>query len=141
MVYHDISLVSICGLRGTLYVQRARNAEGVSVQAEGPYEAKEVADSWLMIYPEGQEPQFPLRFRTDITAQRTHVGSVDVTAKVRSLTDSRPRMRPRASARAQAEVRVTAPPGTRFELVRCHGQRKGPRGWHFMRGNDRFHIR
>ena len=63
MVYHGISLVSVCGLRGTLYVQRAEKSDGVSVQAEGPYEAKVVADSWLMIYPEGQEPQVPVRFR------------------------------------------------------------------------------
>jgi hypothetical protein len=141
MVYHNISLVSICGLRGTLYVQRAENADGVSVQTEGPYEAKAVDDSWVMIYPQGEEPQFPARFRTDITAQRTHVGSVDVTAKVRSLTDARPRMRPGASARVPAAVRITAPPRTKFELIGCHGMRKGPRGWHFMRGKDRFHIR
>jgi hypothetical protein len=141
MVYHDISLVSVCGLRGTLYVQRAKNADGVSVQTEGPYEAKAIADSWLMIYPEGQEPQVPARFRTEITAQRTHVGSVDVTAKARSLIDARPSMRPRDTARGQAVVRITAPPGTKFELVRCDGMRKGPRGWHFMRGRDRFRIR
>jgi hypothetical protein len=143
MVYHDISLVSIIGLCGTLYVQTANSAEAVSVQTEGPYEAKEVADSWLVIYPEGQEPQLPLRYRTGITAQRTHIGSVDVAAKVRSLNDARPRMRPPAPgpARAQAAVRITAPRGTKFELIRCHGMRKGPRGWHFMRGGDRFHIR
>jgi len=141
MSYHDISLVSVCGLRGTLYVQRAENADGVSVQAEGPYEAKVVADSWLMIYPEGQEPQVPVRFRTEITAQRTHVGSVDVSAKVRSLIEARPRMRPRDPPRGQAVVRMTAPPGTKVELVRCEGMRKGPRGWHFMRGKDRFRIR
>ena len=141
MVYHDISLVSVCGLRGTLYVHRAENADGVSVQAEGPYEAKAVADSWLMIYPEGQEPQVPARFRTEITAQRTHVGSVDVTAKARSLIDARPSRRPRDPARGQAVVRITAPPGTKFELVRCDGMRKGPRGSHFMRGKDRFRIR
>ena len=142
MVYHDISLVSICGLRGTLYIQRAQDAEGVSVQTEGPYEAKAVADSWLMIYPEGQEPQFPLQSHMDITAQRTHIGSVDVTARVRSLADSRPRVRPGdASAWVHAAVRITAPPSTKFELVRCHGMRKGPRGWHLMRGNDRFLIR
>jgi|SRR5215472_2480260 len=142
MVYRDVSLVTICGLRGTLYVERTQPADGVSVQTEGPYEAKAVADSWLMIYPEGQEPQFPLQSHTDITAQRTHIGSVDVTAKLRCLTDSRPRMRPRdGSARGQPIVRITAPPSTKFELVRCHGMRKGPRGWHFMRGNDRFRIR
>ena len=141
MVYHDISLVSICGLRGTLYVESAENMDGVSVQTEGPYEAKEVADSWLMIYPEGQEPQFPLRSHTDITTQRTHVGSVDVTAKVRSLITDAPAHQARAPVRVPAVVRITAPPSTRFELVRCHGMRKGPRGWHFMRGKDRFHIR
>lgn len=141
MVYQGISLVSVCGLRGTLYVQRDENADGVSVQAEGPYEAKVVADSCLMIYPEGQEPQVPARFRTDITAERTHVGSVDVTANVRSLIGARPRTRPSAPARGQAVVRVTAPPRTKFELVRCDGMRKGPRGWHFMRGKDRFRIR
>lgn len=141
MVYRDISLVSICGLCGTLYVQRAENADGVSVQMEGPYEAKVVGDSCLMIYPEGQEPQAPLRSRTDLTAERTHVGSVDVTANMRSLIDTRPRARTRAPARGQAVVRVTAPPSTKFELVRCDGKRKGPRGWHFMRGKDRFRIR
>ena len=141
MVFHDIALISMIGLHGTLYVQRTENADGVSVQTEGPYEARAVDDSWLMIYPEGQEPQFPLRFRTDLTAQRTHVGSVDVTAKVRSLIDTPPRPRPRDPARAEAVVRITAPRGTKFELVRCHGMRKGPRGWHFMRGNDRFRIR
>jgi hypothetical protein len=143
MVFHDISLVSICGLYGTLYVQRAKDADGVSVQAEGPYEAKAVGDSCLMIYPEGQEPQFPVRFSTDITAERTHIGSVDITARLGSLTDSAARVRRRASARVQAEaaVRITAPPHTKFRLVRCHGMRKGPRGWHFMRGNDRFLIR
>lgn len=141
MVYRGISRVSVCGLRGTLYVQRDQNADGVTVQAEGPYEAKEVAGSWLMIYPEGHEPQFPLRFRTDITAQRTHVGSVDVTARVRSLMGARPRPGPRARVRGSDAVRITAPPGTKFELIRCHGMRNGPRGSHFMRGNDRFYIR
>ena len=141
MVYHHISLVSVCGLRGTLYVQRAEKADGVSVQAEGPYEAKVVGGSWLMIYPEGQEPEVPVRFRTEITAERTHVGSVDVTAKARPLIGARPRKRPRDPARGQAAVRITAPPGTKVELVRCEGMRKGPRGWHFMRGKDRFRIR
>jgi hypothetical protein len=141
MAYQGISLVSVCGLHGTLYVLRAGSADGVSVQAEGPYEAKVVDGSWLMIYPEGQEPQVPARFRTDITAERTHVGSVDVTANVRSLPGARPRIRPSAPARGKAVVRITAPPGTKFELVRCDGMRKGPRGWHFMRGKDRFRIR
>ena len=140
MLYRGISLVSIFGLHGTLYVQRVRDAEGVSVQTEGPYEAKVVADTWLMIYPEGQEPQFPHRFHTDIATGHTHVGSVDVAAKVRFLTDSRPNMRARTSVRVQA-VQITAPPRTKFELVSCYGMRKGPRGWRLMRGNDRFDTR
>ena len=140
MLYRDISLVSVLGLHGTLYVQRVGDAEGVSVQTEGPYEAKVVADTWLMIYPEGQEPQFPHQFHTDITTGQTHVGSVDVAAKVRFLTDSRPRMRARTSVRVQA-VQITAPPRTKFELVSCYGRRKGPRGWRLMRGNDRFDTR
>lgn len=141
MQYHNVSLISIFGLRGTLYVQRAENAEGVSVKTQGPYEVKVADDSWLMIHPEGQEPQFPRRFHTDMTAGNTHVGSVDVAAKARFLADSPPRMRARASVKVQATVRITAPPGTRFELKRCHGMRKGPHSWHFMRGNDRFSIR
>ena len=95
MLYRDISLVSIFGLHGTLYVQRVGDAEGVSVQTEGPYETKVVADTWLMIYPEDQEPQFPHRFHADIATGHTHVGSVDIAAKVRFLTDSRPPMRAR----------------------------------------------
>ena len=141
MLYRDISLVSIFGLRGTLYIQRAREAEGVSVQTEGPYEAKVVGDTWLMIYPEGQEPQFPHQFHTDITTGRTHVGSVDVAAKVHVLTDSSPRVRARSSVRVQAAVQITAPPRTKFELVGCYGMRKGPRGWRLMRGDDRFDTR
>jgi len=90
MLYRDISLVSIFGLHGTLYVQRVGDAEGVSVQTEGPYEAKVVAGTWLMVYPEGQEPQFPQQFHTDITSGRTHVGSVDVAAKCTS-SQSQPR--------------------------------------------------
>jgi hypothetical protein len=140
MLYRDISLVSIFGLHGTLYVQRVRDAEGVSVRTEGPYEAKVVADTWLMIYPEGQEPQFPHRFHTDIATGHTHVGSVDVAAKVRFLTDSRPRTGARTSVRVQA-VQITAPPRTKFELVSCYGRRKGPRGWRLMRGSDRFDTR
>ena len=141
MLCRDISLVSIFGLRGTLHVQRVREAEGVSVQTEGPYEAKVVADTWLMIYPEGQEPQFPHQFHTDITTGRTHVGSVDVAAKVQFLTDSSPRVRARSSLRVQAAVQITAPPRTKFELVGCYGMRKGPRGWRLMRGDDRFDTR
>jgi hypothetical protein len=78
MSYHDISLISILCLHGTLHVQKAGNAEGVSVQTEGPYEAKVVDGSWLMIYPEGQEPQFPHEFHTDLTAGRSNLGSADV---------------------------------------------------------------
>ena len=140
MLYRDISLVSIFGLRGTLYVQRVKEAEGVSVQTEGPYEAKVVADTWLMIYPEDQEPQFPHRFHADIATGHTHVGSVDIAAKVHFLTDSRPRMRARTSVGVQA-VQITAPPRTKFELISCYGMRKGPRGWRLMRGNDRFDTR
>lgn len=146
MSYHDISLISILGLHGTLHVQKVGNAEGVSVQTEGPYEAKVVDGSWLMIYPEGQEPQIPHRSHTDLTAGRSHVGSADVTARWQWLTHAverrrAERTRVRASARVQATVRITAPRGTRFELIRCDGMRKGPYSWHFMRGNDRFHIR
>ena len=141
MLYHDISLVSVYGLRGTLYVQRVGDAEGVSVQAEGPYEAKVADGSWLRIYPEGQEPPIPVRSHTEITAGGTHVGSVDATTKVRFLTGSGPRVRARASARVEAAVQITAPPGTRFELISCYGLHKGPRGWRSMRGNSRFDIR
>ena len=140
MLYRDISLVSIFGLHGTLYVQRVGDAEGVSVQTEGPYEAKVVADTWLMIYPEDQEPQFPHQFHADIATGQTHVGSVDIAAKVHFLTDSRPRMRACTSVRVQA-VQITAPPRTKFELISCYGRRKGPRGWRLMRGNDRFDTR
>lgn len=150
MPYRDISLVSIIGLRGTLYVQKIEDADGVSVQTEGPYEAKVVDEAWLMIYPEGQEPQSPHLSHTDITFGQTHVGSVDVTARMHFLAGSRPRTRTvrmrartpvRAQVRAQAAVHITAPPKTRFELISCHGKRKGPRGWHIMRGNDRFTTR
>jgi hypothetical protein len=140
MLYRDISLVSIFGLHGTLYVQRVGDAEGVSVQTEGPYEAKVVADTWLMIYPEDQEPQFPHRFHADIATGHTRVGSVDIAAKVHFLTDSRPRMRARTSVRVQA-VKITAAPRTKFEPISCYGMRKGPRGWRLMRGNDRFDTR
>jgi hypothetical protein len=140
MLYRDISVVSIFGLHGTLYVQRVRDAEGVSVQTEGPYETKVVADTWLMIYPEDQEPQFPHQFHADIATGHTHVGSVDIAAKMRFLTDSRPRMRARTSVRAQA-VQIAAPPRTKFELISCYGMRKGPRGWRLMRGSDRFDTR
>jgi hypothetical protein len=140
MLYHGISRVSVLGLCGTLYVRKVRDAEGVSVQTEGPYEAKVVDDCWLMIYPEGQEPIF-LQSHSDLTSGRTHVGSVDVAARARFLTDSRPRVRARASNRAQAIIRITAPPGIRFELTGCYGRRKGPRGWRRMRGNSWFDVR
>jgi len=146
MRYHDISLVSIFGLHGTLYVQKTENEEGVSVQAEGPYEAKVADDSWLRIYPEGQEPPITRPFvfrrsRADITAGGMHLGSVDVAAKLQFLTSSGPRIRARASARVEPTVRVTAPLSTKFELIRCYGVCKGPRGWHLMRGNSRFDTR
>jgi hypothetical protein len=141
MSYHDISLISILHLHGTLHVQKAGNAEGVSVQTEGPYEAKVVDGSWLMIYPEGEEPQFPHESHTDLTAGRDNLGSADTTARWQWLADAVERTRARASARVKATVRITAPRGTKFELIRCDGMRKGPYSWHFMRGNDRFHIR
>lgn len=145
MLHHDISRVSIVGLRGTLYVQKAENAEGVSVQTEGPYEAKVVDGSWLIIHPEGQEPRItrPLvrQSHTDMIAEGVHFGSVDAEAKVRFLTGSGPRRRARASARARATVRITAPLSTTFELVSCYGVCKGPRGWRLMRGNSRSDTR
>ena len=141
MLYRDISSVSIFGLRGTLYVQRVRDAEGVSVQTEGPYEAKVVDGTWLMIYPEGQEPQLPQWSHKEVTFGQTHVGSVDVAGNVRFLIHSSPHMRTGASVRVQAAVQITAPPRTKFELISCHGLRKGPGGWNLMRGNDRFDTR
>jgi hypothetical protein len=143
MLYRDISLVSIFGLRGRLYVHRAGDAQGVSLQTEGPYEAKVVDGTCLMIYPEGEEPQFPRQFasHTDVIFGQTHVGSVDVAATARFLTDSRPHMKASASARAEAAVHITAPPRTKFELSGCHGMRKGPYGRHLMRGQDRFNTR
>ena len=139
MLYHDISRVSIFGLRGTLHVQKSENAEGVSVQTEGPYEAKVVDGSWIIIHPEGQEPPItrPVsrRSHTDITSGRTHLGSSDVTVKMQFLTRPGPRVRASASARARATVRITAPLSTQFELIRCRGVCKGPRGWSFMRNS------
>jgi hypothetical protein len=146
MLYHDISRVSVFGLHGTLYVEKAENAEGVSVQAEGPYEAKVVDGSWLIIYPEGQEPPItrPFLFRrshTDITAAGMHLGTVDVAVKLQFLTGSGPRVRARASARVHPTARITAPLSTKFELIRCYGVCKGPRGWHVMRGDSQFDTR
>ena len=149
MLYHDICLVSIFGLRGTLYVQEVGDGKGVSVQVEGPYEAKVYDERWLAIYPEGEEPLITDWFCANVpmTAGRTHGGSVDVTARAQLLTDSVarsvPRVRTRASVRVKATVRITAPPGTRFELIGCRGLRKGPRGRsHFMQGKcQRFDSR
>ena len=144
MLYRDISLVSIFGLRGTLYVQEAEDAREVSVQTEGPYEAKVVGGSWLRIHPEDREPPITRRsvrrFHTDITAEGMHLGSVDAAVRVQFLTGTGPRIRARASARPQAAVRITASPGTKFELISCYGTRKGPRGWRLMRGDSRFDI-
>ena len=150
MLYHDISLVSVYGLRGTLHVQKVQDAEGVSVQTEGPYEAKVAEDSWLRIYPEGQEPPLPphsitVRSQSDITAGGTNFGSVDATTAVgflpRSGPRSGPRIRARISRRGKGTVRITAPPGTRFELIGCQGVWKGPRGSRSMTGYRQFDIR
>jgi len=149
VLYHDSCLVSVLGLRGTLHVQEAGAAEGVSVQAEGPYETKVYDGRWLAIYPAGQEPLITDWFCANVpmTAGRTHVGSVDIIARAQFLTDSLARSVQRARTRAQlrvkATVRITAPPGTRFELVGCRGLRQGPRGrLHFMQGKcQRFDVR
>lgn len=144
MLCHDICLVSVLGLRGTLRIQETEDAEGVSVQTEGPYAATVVDGAWLVIHPEGQPPPLTARSHANIpiTAGRTHVGAVDVVAKAQFLTDSVPRVRTRAAIKAKATVTVTAPPGTWFELIGCHGLRKGPRGrLHFMQRNCRFDIR
>ena len=149
MLYPDISLVSVYGLRGTLHVQKVQDAEGVSVETEGPYEAKIAEDSWLRIYPEGQEPPLPphsvtVSSQSDITAGGTHFGSVDATTAVGFLPRSGPRMRARLSrraSRAKGAVRITAPPGTRFELIGCQGVWKGPRGLRSMTGNRQFDLR
>jgi hypothetical protein len=136
VLHHDICLVSVLGLHGTLHVQEARNVDGVSVQAEGPYEAKVADGCWLIIYPEGQEPPIRARSRANvpIIAGRTQVGSVDAIASAQFLTDSVPRMtarlvprvRTRASVWAKATVRITAPPGTRFGAHRLPRPAQGP---------------
>lgn len=141
MLYPGISLVSIFGLHGTLFVQRVRNAEGVSLQIEGPYEADVANDSQLIICREGQESLIPRRFRTDLAIGGTRVGALDVIARVQFLTEPYPRISARVSAGAQDTVRITAPRGTRFELIGCYGLRKGPFGRRFMRGNSRFDAR
>jgi hypothetical protein len=94
-----------------------------------------------MIYPEGQESWIPHRSRTDLTCGRTHIGSVDVAARMQWLTGSAARTRVRTPAKVKATVRIKAPRGTEFRLIHCDGMRKGPYSWHFMRGNDRFDIR
>jgi len=149
VLYPDISLVSVYGLRGTLHVQKVEDVEGVSVETEGPYEAKVAEDAWLRIYPEGQEPPLPprsitVRSQEDITAAGTHFGSVDATTAVGFLPSSGPRIRARLSrrvSRVKGAVRITAPPGTRFELIGCQGVWKGPRGSRSMTGYRQFDIR
>jgi hypothetical protein len=141
MPYRDITLVSIYGLHGTLHVHRAENAEGVSVQAVGPYEAKVVDGTWLKIYPESQELEVRRASRTDITAGGALVGSVDVSFRMRLLTDSGPHPRSRASAGAQTAIWITAPPGTKVELTDCHGLLRYSRGRRIMPGSGRFDIR
>lgn len=141
MPYRDISLVSIYGLHGTLQVQKVGNAEGVSVLAERPYEVKVVDGSWLRIYPEGQELQVHRTSHIDVVAWGTHIGAVDVTARMRLLSGSEPRVRARTSAAARATMRITAPPGTEFELIDCYGLLKDSRDRYFMRGSGRFDVR
>jgi hypothetical protein len=144
MLYRDITQVSVVGLRGTLYIEKTRDADGVLVQATGPYEAKAAGDAWLVICPEGYEPATPVPAagaETPVTVEGTQVGSVDVTARVHSGARPAPRRRARASARAKGTVRITAPPGTGVELVGCRGVRKGPGGWRFMDRTCRFAIR
>ncbi len=142
MLYRDITQVSVVGLCGTVYIEKAPDADGVTVQATGPYEAKVAGDSRLVICPEGHElPSPAARASSAITADGTQVGSVDVTASVQFGGRSGPRRRIRASARAKATVRIAAPPGTRFEFAGCRGKRKGPGGWRLLEGSDRFTIR
>ena len=143
MLYRDITQVSVVGLGGTMYIGKSRDPDGVSVEVTGPYEAKVAGDSWLVICPEGHElaVAHPVHAETAITADGTHVGSVDVTANVQFGGGPGSRRRIRASAGTKATVRITAPPGTRFELIGCRGARKGPGGWRFMDGNSRFTIR
>jgi hypothetical protein len=141
MPYRDIALVSIYGLYGTLYVEKAGNGEGVSVQAEGPEVKVKVVDGcWLQICPEGQELEIRRAARTEITAWGTQLGAVDVITRMRWLTDSGPQVRARTSAGGQAAIRMTAPPGTQVELIDCYGLVKYARGWHRVRGSGRFGI-
>ena len=101
-----------------------------------------VADgSSLKIYPVGQELRIHHSARTELTAWGTHVGSVDVRARMRLLTDSGPQVRARASAAVQAAIRITAPPGTQIELIDCYGLITDLVDRHRMRGSGRFGIR
>lgn len=140
MRYRDINKVTVVGLRGTMYVETARDTNDVSIQTDGPYEAQAVGNSEVMIYPEGQEPGSLLEGSTDITTGGTHVGSVEATTSVQFGGHS-PLVKARASASVRATVRVMAPPNTSLELIRCRGLRKGPRGWHFMQGTSRLTVR
>ncbi len=141
MLYRGITLVSVVGLRGTLYIKKARDADGVSVETTGPYEVQVAGESWLVVCPEGHELVPAVRSASAITAEGTHVGSVEVTASVQFGGRPGPRRSTRASSRAKATVRITAPPGASFELIGCHGVRKGPGGWRFIDGTSRFTIR
>jgi hypothetical protein len=152
MLYHDVSQVSIFGLHGLLHVQEAVDAEAVSVQIDGPYQAKVVDDSWLLIYPQGHEPPVssrapsdmavvsPIlrRYYTDLTIGQTNVGSVAAAFKVQFLTDPGPPMKTRAPARSQAIARIAAPHGIKFELIGCYGLCKDPHGWRYMDGDSQF---
>jgi hypothetical protein len=144
MRYSNINTVTVVGLRGTMYVETARDTNEVSIQADGPYETCAVGDSQVIIYPEGQEPVSLLRGSlegsTEITTGGPHVGSVEATTSVQLDVHSS-RVKARASASVRATVRVMAPPNTSLELIRCRGLRKGPRGWHFMQGTSRLTIR
>ena len=142
MPYRDIAVVSIYGLHGTLYVEKAGNADGVSVQAEGcEIKVKVVDGSWLKVYPEGQELDIYRTARTEITAWGTHIGSVDVIARIRWLTDSGPQVKARTSAGVQAAIQIAVPRGTKVELIDCYGLLKHARDWYRMRGSSRFGIR
>ena len=140
MPYRDISLISIYGLRGLLYLEEAGTADGVSAQVEGPYEAKVVRGSWLRVYPEGQELQVHRASRIGITAAETHLGWMDVTVRIGFLTDSAQPARICTSPDTQAVMRIAAPPGTEFELVDCRGAVKDSRAWHSMEGSCRFYL-
>lgn len=143
MLYREITQVSVVGLRGTMYLEKAREASGVSVETSGPYEAKRADESWLVVCPEGQELPSPVpavRSAAAITAQGTHIGSADVTASVQFGGPWGARASAHSPAREKGTVRITAPPGTTVELVGCQGVRKGPGGWRFMKGTCCFAV-